>query len=227
MSEPRQDMLPDAAQSEQPQTPEPDVQTPSPQVTPEKKEEAPAPSPAPEGKPPAGFVPYQSLEEARSKAKAERERREAVEQELERYKSKASSVPSDDYEDYDEQDSPAVNDALRKTQDEVRELKRSIDVRDVKTTYPQLAEFGAEFDEYLEDNKDIAVVKAAKLFLFDRGLSTSASTERKGLEQPTGGDKTPQPEGISRDEVERLRQNQPRLYEAKIRSGEIDPDKIY
>jgi hypothetical protein len=61
---------------------------------------------------------------------------------------------------------------------------------------------------------------AAKVFLTEKGLT--GETQRKGLEKPTGGDRTPIVSGtMTAEDAKRLRDTDYRKYSDMVRKGQI------
>src|SRR3990167_2560242 len=99
---------------------------------------------------------------------AEREKRRALEEELEQLK---SSVPSDDEEDYE--DDTKLKQDLVKTNARLSQLEREQELSKVLADNPVLAGKEADFAEFLEEeeNSKISVSRVAKLFIAEKGLS--------------------------------------------------------
>lgn len=113
---------------------------------------------------------------------------------------------------------------LRKLEGDLADIKAKETRREVLTTYPQLQEVQAEFDSYLADpdNKGMNIKTAAKAFLTEKGLLDP--TPRRGLERPTGGDRTPTPQGMSVTDAENLRKNDPKRYRELLKKGQLKVD---
>jgi len=88
------------------------------------------------------------------------------------------------------------------------------------TDFSDLGESRDEFKDYCEQNPNLDISMLAKSFLFDK------KPNRKGLEEPTGGEKSMPTDGMPAEEVGRIRENDPRLFAKLIREGRIDAKKI-
>jgi hypothetical protein len=118
--------------------------------------------------------------------------------------------------------------------DEGRALKREIEEqnekiaqllqenakKDVLNTFPILKDKWSEFDSYRNDpeNKGMSIQTAAKAFMHDSGLFEPT---RKGLEKPTGGQRTPVNQAQSPEDIKTLRETNFRKYRAMLAKGEI------
>lgn len=164
-------------------------------------------------KPPAGFVPYQALNE-------ERDKRKELERELEILKK--TPTPSED-EDLYSDEGKKLKGEISTLGDKLRDVERRESRREAETEFPVLKDKKEEFDAFLEDeeNKRLSIKKAAKLFLAEKNLLVQETPERKGLEAPTGGGQKP-PEGKPTDEeIENIRKTDFRKYEKLIRERKI------
>lgn len=86
--------------------------------------------------------------------------------------------------------------------------------------FPEIKEFRGEFETFRQDFPRHKLENVAKLFLAEKGLLGAES--HKGLEKPTGGDKTPRPSGLTIEEVANLRKNDFRKYQQMLQEGKID-----
>lgn len=177
---------------------------------------APVPTPTPDGSDKVVLSKEEHAELKRiadassqnfERLKAEREKREAAERELETLK--GNSVPSS----FDD-------DKVGQLADDVAEMKRKEAKREVIDAHPELKDLWSEFETFREqpDNKGMNMKTAAKSFLIEKGLMQAP---RKGLENPTGGDRTPIASGMSADEVKRLRETDYKKYSEMLRKGQI------
>lgn len=102
------------------------------------------------------------------------------------------------------------------------------DFTKVKTKYPKLVEKENEFKEFCAKHpKGVDAETLAKSFLFDDRTSVKEEIkERKGLEKPTAGPNKISTPGMSLEDIKRLREEQPRVYEKMIREGRLTvPEK--
>lgn len=104
---------------------------------------------------------------------------------------------------------------------ELSGLKEGFIKKDVLMDYPILKDKWSEFEEFCQDseNKGMGIKTAAKVFLIENGFSVAP---RKGLEKPTGGDKTPKPSGMTTEEVKILRETNFRKYQDMLNKGQIN-----
>jgi hypothetical protein len=86
--------------------------------------------------------------------------------------------------------------------------------------FPDLKESVTEFKDYCQQNPTTSISTLAKSFLFDK------KPIRKGLEKPTGGEKTMPTSGFTTEEVKRIRETDEKLFEKLVREGRIDTRKL-
>ena len=107
----------------------------------------------------------------------------------------------------------AALEARDKAREEQVELER------ILNQFPLLKEKADEFKAYRESEHPRAKLESvAKLFLADNGLLEPA---RKGLEKPTGGQRSPGEPQMTHDEVKHLRETNYKSYVDKVRKGLI------
>lgn len=193
-------MLPDESQT-QPELSE-EVQTPEVEVV--EEVESPEPVAEPKGSKTPDRQLYAALQE-------ERKLRKEAQAKLK------SLTPTPTLESQEE----IEPDRLSSVEREILNIKKE----NLILRNPALADKQAEFNEYLDENPEIPLDSAAKIFLAERGL-LEAPVARKGLQQGTGGPKTPPKQGMTGQEVENLRVNFPKRYSQMLQRGEIDPDTI-
>jgi hypothetical protein len=160
-------------------------------------------------KPPKGFVPYQALEEERSK-------RKELEAQL------ANAAPSEEPEVYSDE-GKILRDELKGLNDKLRSIERKEQRREAEAQFPVLKERSQDFDEFLEDdeNKRLSLGKAAKLFLAEQNLLAPEPPIRAGVEKPSGGGQTPPEPKYSPEERLHMMQNDYDKYEKLLRAGKI------
>ena len=114
----------------------------------------------------------------------------------------------------------AVSDEGRALKSEINSIKEQLAKRDVLDANPVLKDKWKEFEEFRmdPDNKGMNLKTAAKAFLTETGL---LEVRRQGLEQKTGGDRTPMKTGMTPEEAEELRSKNWKLYQEKLQKGEI------
>lgn len=137
---------------------------------------------------------YKSLREEREKRKELEQRLEALEE---------GSTPREE--------------SAETLQQDILDLKLDKFV----TQYPALEDKRDELNEYIEENSNIPLDKAVNLFRLEKGLIDSQPT-RKGLEKATAGPKeAPKPKWTP-EELDHMREHEPRKWEKLIDSGELD-----
>ena len=91
-------------------------------------------------------------------------------------------------------------------------------IAQVRSTFPLLKEHSAEFDEFRKEYPRHKIENVAKLFLTEKGL---LEVPRKGLESPTGGQRSPAEPQMTHDEVKNLRETNYKAYKDKLQKGLI------
>lgn len=168
--------------------------------------------------PPKGFVPKEALDEERRHIKL-------LEEELQKTKSSVSPEQLAEVPDWD-----LMTDSEKWIAKELIQIKDKTkweeDLTRAKKTFPALGDKEAEFKEYCyKYPKAVDVEVLAKSFLFDVKPSEPVIEPKRGLEKPTGGSKQAPSPGISLEEIQRIRENQPKVYEQMIRAGKF-PKKL-
>lgn len=104
---------------------------------------------------------------------------------------------------------------------EIAEIKERQAKADVLEQHPKLKEVWSEFETFRADpeNKGMSLKTAAKAFMAEKEISSAPP--RKGLESPTGGDRTPIQSGMTAEEVKRLRETDYKKYSEMVRKGQI------
>lgn len=191
----------------------------SPKVV-EETTEQPATQEIKGSKTPEGHL-YAALQE-------EKEHRRFLEEELK--KVKESSISPEKVVVNDVPDFEYMTESEKWMAKELLQLKEKAkweeDMSRARKQFPDLGDKEAEFKEYAyKFPKSVDIEVLAKSFLFDQKPEVKPVIEptisAKGLEKPTGGSRqSPVPE-MSLDDVKRLRETQPRLYEKMIMEGKI------
>jgi len=152
--------------------------------------------------------------------KEEREKRRLAEEKARELEETISSSETEVYSD----EGKALLKEIHSLKSELSEIKGDSTKKDVLIAYPELKDKWTEFEEYRQDpeNKGMSLKTSAKAFLVENGIFVKP---RKGLEKPTGGDKSPKPTGMTAKDVESLRKNNYRKYLDMLRKGEI-PDNL-
>ena len=144
----------------------------------------------------------------------EREKRRILEEEISSLK---SSTPSDE----------VFSDeglALKKQLDTMNErfsaLEEEKNLEKLYNQYPLLRESADKFIEFRKAEHPRAKLESvAKLFLAENGL---LEPQRKGLEKPTGGTRTPESQGMTVEEIADLRSNTWKKYKDMAAKGLIE-----
>lgn len=144
----------------------------------------------------------------------EREKRRQLEEELETIK---SSTPS---EEAFSDEGKLLEKKISQLQSELGEIRQDSAKKDLQIAHPELKDKWTEFEEFrtLPDNKGMSLRTAAKAYLVENGMF---DTQRKGLEKPTGGVRTPLTSGMNAQDVENLRKNDFRKYEKLLMEGKL------
>jgi len=166
-----------------------------------------APTPAPGSKTPPELL-LKSLQEEREKRKELEDRIELLEE---------SSNSSDDFSS---DEGRALQRQIKEQDDKIAILSQDLAKKDVLVAHPVLKEKWEEFETFRADpeNKGMNLRTAVKAFLVENDLFDPV---RKGLEQPTGGARTPVSTKMTGEEIKTLRETNYKLYEKKLKAGEI------
>lgn len=141
--------------------------------------------------------------------KKEQERREELEAELQTLKAD-NNVPSG-FED----------ERVGAIQAELADIKAKQAKTEVIEQFPVLKEVWSDFEAFRADpeNKGMGIKAAAKAFMAEKELKNTP--RRDGLENPTGGDRTPVASGMTPDEAKKLRETDYKKYSEMVRKGQI------
>lgn len=155
-----------------------------------------------------------SLKEEREKRRLESERANLLEQELEQLKS--STLPDEAFSDEGKLLESKISSLGKDLSDVRSELAKS----KLISTNPIFKEKWSEFEEFHAhpDNKGMNLNTAAKAFLVENGL---LEPTRKGLEQPTGGTRTPLTTGMTAEDIKTLRETNYKKYQEMVIKGLI------
>lgn len=161
--------------------------------------------PAPGSKTPSELL-LESLKE-------EREKRRMLEEEIESLK---SSIPSDEvFSD----EGKAILKRIESFEQKISVLEDERAIEITLNQFPTLREMKSEFLEYRKSEHPRAKLESvAKLFMAEKGL---LEPQRKGLEKPTGGTRTPESQGMTVEEIADLRSNNWKKYKDMVAKGLI------
>lgn len=207
MEEPTPDMLPDQSETEPVVTPTPtetvreDVQTP---VSEHRAPQEDAPEAPDEPAVPQGHVPYSRFKEVNEKLK----QTEAKLKDLE-----ASSVPH-------EEETVDVTEETHNDVDSLRTEVWELKIDKVISQNPDLSDKREELEDYIRENKNLTFQQAVTLFRADHGLGMVSP--RKGLEKPVTGQKTAPRERYTLEEIDHMREHDPKRWVKLHEEGAFD-----
>lgn len=135
----------------------------------------------------------------------ERRKRKELEDKLNNL---TTTIPSDE----------VYSDEGKVLQSKIESLEEKLELQELKERFPQLKEMSSEFQEFRKDFPRHKGENVAKLFLSEKGLLEPA---RKGLEKPTGGPHVPLSQGMTQEDVKRLRETDYRKYKDMLSKGLI------
>lgn len=158
----------------------------------------------------------ESLQEEREKRRILEEEKKLLEQKL---VEKENSSTFSDEEIYSDE-GKILKGQISNLKSELSEVKTELTKERLISTNPIFKEKWEEFEEFRSnpENKGMNMRTAAKAFLVENGL---LEPTRKGLEKPTGGQRTPISSGMTADEVKTLRQTNYTKYKEMIQKGLI------
>ena len=144
--------------------------------------------------------------------KEERRKRQELEDKLTNLN---TTTPSDEvYSD----EGKLLSDKISSLELKLEKLEEEKVIGQVHSKFPVLKEHSAEFDEFRKEFPRHKMENVAKLFLTEKGL---LEVPRKGLENPTGGQRGPSEPQMTTDDVKHLRENNYKLYKEKLMKGLI------
>jgi hypothetical protein len=102
---------------------------------------------------------------------------------------------------------------------QLAEIREEKELEGLYAKYPLLREKANEFIEYrAAEHPRAKLESAAKLYLAENGLLEPART---GLENPTGGGRVPTPQGLTHDEIKKIRETDHNKYRDMLKKGLI------
>lgn len=90
----------------------------------------------------------------------------------------------------------------------------------VQSKFPQIKDKSEEFKQFQEENPGMKLETAAKAFLVENNLYETPHV-RKGLEKASGGGRVEVKTGLSAEDIDTLRLNNPRKFRDMLKSGQI------
>ena len=154
----------------------------------------------------------QSLKEEREEKRALKARMAEMEAEL-----TAKQTP----------ETEVFSDEGRVLQNQILELNKKLSYREeqevmagIQSKHPQIKDKFSEFEQYRLDNPGMKIETQAKAFLVENDLLETPKI-RQGLEKSSGGGRIPTTTGITQEEIDKIRLNNPRKFRDMIKSGQI------
>ena len=184
------------------------------QSTPAQPSEGKAPTVPQEGGTPSAPGSKTESELLLKSLQEEREKRRVLEEEISSLK---SSLPSDEvFSD----EGLALKKQLDAMNEKFSTLEEEKNLEKLYNQYPLLRESADKFIEFRQAEHPRAKLESvAKLFLAENGL---LEPQRKGLEKPTGGTRTPESQGMTVEEIADLRSNNWKKYKDMAAKGLIE-----
>ena len=174
----------------------------------EVKEEAPTPKAGDKTDP---NLLLKSLQE-------EREKRKDLEGRLSELEGQLAHNSSDDSDEVFSDEGKILKRELDRLNAKIAAREEVESLVAITTKYPALQDVQKEFNEYRTKYPLVELESIAKLFLSENGM---LNQKRKGLERPTGGDKTPVLSGMTSQDAETLRKNNGKKYREMLKKGQI------
>jgi hypothetical protein len=194
-----------------------ELTTPEPMQEGEKKQEAvestPSAEPAPGSKTESELL-LKSLNK-------EREKRKLLEERLRLMEEKLENVPLSEGEGEGDisEEGKALKKELTSLKADFSKVLEEKEYDKVIATYPILKDKLEEFKEYKDTRyPNIELPIVAKVYLTENGFFEPL---RKGLEKPTGGDKSAVKDGMTAEEVKDLRENNFKRYQRLLSENKI------
>jgi len=159
------------------------------------------------------------LKEQREKTRRAEERTRQLEEQL----SSSTQTEAEVYSDEGKLLQERFNKKIQSLENTISNITGEFTKKDVLNAHPEIKEKWEEFEEFQADpdNKGMSMKTCAKAFLIERGMYQKP---RKGLEKPTGGDKSPKPAGLTAQDVKTLRETNWRKYTDMLSKGLIPAD---
>jgi len=150
----------------------------------------------------------------------ERTKRQVAEDKVKLLEEQANNPPDPSEPEIFSDEGKTLQSEIKGVNAKVSKLENENLKKDVIIAYPILKDKMIEFKEFCDhpDNKGMNMKTSAKAFITEKGL---LEKPRKGLEQPTGGDRTPQSTGMTAEEVRKLRTTDHRKYKDMLSKGLI------
>lgn len=145
----------------------------------------------------------------------ERQKRKDLELELEVLKNAPASS------DVFSEEGKALQKLIRDSDAKIEALTLDNQKKEVLITHPILTEKWEDFEKFRSDpeNQGMSLKTAAKAFLVENGL---LDQRRKGLEQPTGGERQPTSTKMSPEDIKILRETNFKEYTKLLEKGLIE-----
>ncbi len=156
-----------------------------------------------------------SLQDERNLRRKEQEDRKRLEDELQALKS--ASVTNDVVSD----EGKALQTQIVNLEGKLRSLEDEKTLSELQSKFPALKDKLSEFNEFKKDYPNGKEEQVAKIFLAENGL-LETPTVRKGLENKSGGGRTPQKEGLTLEEISELRVKNFPQYRKMLKDGQFN-----
>lgn len=155
-----------------------------------------------------------ALQEERRVSAYERQKREELEDKLKQYETTDLSEP-----EVISDEAKILKGHIDTLTGEITQLKEEKVLEKLIEQFPVLKENLDGFNEYRRAEHPRAKIESvAKLFLAEKGLLEG---RRVGLENPTGGDRTPVNKGMTVEDIANLRKNNWKKYQELLSKGLI------
>lgn len=147
----------------------------------------------------------------------EREKRRVLEEENKILKESTLTTPTSEEVYSDE--GLALKKHISTLEDKISSIEEEKNLEKLYNQYPILRESSDKFTEFRKSEHPRAKLESvAKLFMAENGL---LEPQRKGLEAPTGGTRTPAPADMTTEDIANLRNTNYRKYVEMLKNGQI------
>lgn len=171
-------------------------------------------TPAPAGAKTDPELLLKSLQEERENRRLAEEKTKLLEEEINTIKT-SGVLENEVFSD----EGKTLEARIKSVQDELSSLREEKELEKIYTTYPQLKEIADDFTEYRKAEHPRAKLESvAKLFLAEKGL---LEPKRQGLENPTGGTRTPMTTCMTSEQVKHLRETNYKKYIDMVKKDQI------
>lgn len=166
---------------------------------------------------PEGYVPLSALEQERQWRKDWEAKAKLLESSI--------NTPAEDSEDVWSDEGKNLKKHISTLEEQIASMREEGVLKELFAQYPVLKDKQEEFREYRAEYPRHKLENVAKLFLSEFGLLEPVP-ERKGLEKPSSSFQQPFTSKQSSEDIKRLREENPRMYQKMILEGKIKPEDI-